>query len=244
MAPMAPREHLNWFRDNVSWFEDLSVDDLDVAVPNCPGWTVADVLNHLSRGVGLSYPVALTTPPNTPTNEVFADVEWPSENPTGAAVLSIFSTQMHQCAMIFEASNPEAPCWTYAGRGKGKFWIRRAAIETALHRVDVAEALCTTPPPVLEKERAYDAIEETLEFALPLALELTDEPKGRLIVLSHDLDIEAEFGEGSRHATIEGEGHDILAALWGRNRDRVNVSGHQDVATAWLSRIELAFAGR
>ena len=45
---------------------------------------------------------------------------------------------------------------------------------------------------------------------------------------------------------VEGAGHNVLLALWGRHhhRDLVTVTGDQDAAADWLSLIERAFAGR
>ncbi len=128
-------------------------------------------------------------------------------------------------------------------RGTARFWYRRAAIETALHRLDVAEAL-QDPLSALSDDRTVDAIAETLEFALPLAAEMVGVPDGRLIVCSPELDVRVEVGAGLRHATVVGHGQDVLNALWGRHRERVSVIGDRAVAEEWLSRIEVAFAGR
>ncbi len=241
---MTPQQHIDWVRDNVSWFESVPIDRLGVEVSNCPGWDVSDVFNHLTFGVGRSYPAALSKPPLTTANEVFVDVGRPAEYPIGAAVLSTFSTTMRRCIEAFESTDPETPCWTYAGPGTTKFWFRRAAIETALHRIDVEEALDSTQQPSLQNDRVLDALEETLEFAFPLAQQMTDKPEGRLTVLCPELGVEVDLGEGVPHGTITGAGLDVLAALWGRHRDRVTVSGDEDTARVWLLLIELAFAGR
>ncbi|MGH1505388.1 MAG: maleylpyruvate isomerase N-terminal domain-containing protein [Acidimicrobiales bacterium] len=49
---MAPAQHLAWFNDNIDWLVALGSDDLDTAVPACPGWTVESVINHLTFGLG------------------------------------------------------------------------------------------------------------------------------------------------------------------------------------------------
>lgn len=240
---MAPQQHLQWFEDNIDWFERLRAADLDEGVPSCPGWTVAEVVNHLSFGLGLGYQAAVSTPPDTPDREVFVDVAWPEVEPVGSAVLEVFSQHMRSCLATFATTDPDRPTWTYGGPGQARFWFRRAAIETTLHRMDVADALSTVPAP-LPAERAADAIAETLEFALPLAARIAGEPAGRLTVAVPDLRLELGVGRGEPGATIIGGGDDVLAALWGRHPQRVTVDGDGAVATSWLSRIEHAFAGR
>ncbi len=240
---VAPHEHLDWLEDNIGWFEAIPPSALTSAVPNCPGWVVEDVVNHLALGLGLAYPVAMSKGPDTPPDEVFVGVVWPDEKPTGPAAIGGFSTAMRQCLQTFSATDPDRSCWTYAGPGTARFWMRRAAIETTLHRMDVEQALSGAASP-LPDDRVADAIAETVDFALPLAAEMTADPGGRLTVASPALDLTRQVGSGRPEATVTGPGEPLLRALWGRDLDAIEVSGDQLVATAWLSLIERAFAGR
>lgn len=240
---MAPCEHLNWFEDNVRWYSDISVDDLTRDVPNCAGWDIEHVLNHLSFGLGVAYPVAITKAPNTDPDRVFEGVEFPMVYPRGKAALDTFVAAMTACSEQFFNVAPETPCWTYAGPGTAAFWFRRAAIETTLHRMDVAEALGDQIGH-LPSDRAADAIVESLEFALPLAATMTSEPVGELVVDSPCLEAPLSIGAGTSRAALSGEPHDVLNALWGRRLDRVDVAGDQHVSAEWLGLIKEAFAGR
>lgn len=47
---MTSDEHLDWLEENIQWCSNLSDGDLDVNVPNCPGWTIETVLTHLAFG--------------------------------------------------------------------------------------------------------------------------------------------------------------------------------------------------
>ncbi len=114
---VAPHQHLDWLTDNISWFEQLPLDTLDSIVPNCPGWTVEEVINHLSFGLGLCYPVALSKAPETAASDAFAEVTWPDEYPTGENAKATFSTNMRRCLDTFIGIEPDASCWTYAGPG-------------------------------------------------------------------------------------------------------------------------------
>ncbi len=251
---MAPQQHLDWFKENVAWFERLSDQQLGADVPNCPGWTVDGVLEHLSIGLGFGYPVAMAATPNTPADEVFATADWPAGTLTGRAALLRFSEIFAACISTFEATDPTMPCWTYAGPGVAAFWFRRAAIETALHRIDVEEALATNDEN-LAPDRAFDAIAETLEFALPFASSMTDAPDGALVVESADIGLHMRAGDDSSAidlapaGRITGDGHAVLCALWGRESSprrnvSVTTSGDGDVVAQWLTLIERAFAGR
>ncbi len=244
---MAPSEHITWFEDNVEWFENIDLDRYDTSVPACPGWDVEYVVNHLSFGLGLAYPAAMAKDPETEADVVFAEVDWPSAHPTGADSLAAFTTNMRACAAQFRAADPATPCWTYAGPGRASFWFRRAAVETTLHRMDVAEAL-SVDQRHLDDRCARDAIEETLEFALPLASDMTKRPSGRIKVVSPCLNQSLVVGNGDRTADVAGESHAVLAALWGRNAARnngdVTVSGDLDVADEWLRLVTEAFSGR
>lgn len=240
---MAPTEHLEWLADNIRWYEDIQVADLERNVPACPGWSIGNVINHLSYGLALAYPVAVTKHPTIDPERVFDDVEFPTEHPKGQEALQTFSTNMSECLRRFGEVDPQTTCWTYEGPGVAAFWFRRAAVETTLHRLDVAEAL-EMDRRHLSDARSADAIVETLEFALPLAGNLTQVPGGELVVTTSSLDHPLSVGTGTRMASLSGEPHDVLNALWGRHRERVTVSGDREIATEWLAAIETAFAGR
>jgi len=240
---MSPREHLEWFEDNIGWFCALSPSDLARQVPSCPGWTVEHVVNHLAFGLGAAYPVAITKPADTPSDRVFAGVERPEKLPSGGAALTAFARTMADCLGGFRAADPSETCWTYAGAGTAAFWFRRAAIETSLHRMDVAEAL-GLPIEHLADNQAADAIHETLDVVLPLAATMTAAPLGQLVVHSPCLVGELHLGEGEPQVALGGAAHDVLNALWGRHRERVDVSGRRKNVSSWLALIETAFAGR
>lgn len=240
---MLPGEHIDWFDDNVHWFENLPLTSLGHDVPNCPGWTVERVINHLAFGLGLAYPYALRTPAGAPDEQPWADVPWPPKLPTGKQAIQAFAKHMDACVDLFRSTDPDTPCWTYDDTGRAGFWFRRAAIETALHRMDVAEALGLRAV-IVNRQRVVDAIEDAVEFALPLAARLSgDVPKGALLVRLDDEYI-LTVGEGPPVAEIAGGGDALLAALWGRHRDLVQISGDAEVAQAWMGIVASAFSGR
>jgi len=240
---MAPSEHLLWLADNVDWFSELDVDVLERDIPKCPGWSLEVLVNHLSFGVAVAYPVAIGAEASTPAELVFADIDVPEVRPTGTDALDTFNGNFTECLRVFHETDPDTPCWTYEGPGIAAFWFRRAAIETTLHRMDAADAL-NQPIEHLSDERAADAISEALEFALPLAAAKVGSPDGALSVESSCFDAAISVGTGTGHAQLSGEPHGVLDALWGRRSDRVEVSGDRQLSNHWLGLVEAAFAGR
>lgn len=239
---MAPHQHLAWFEENVEWFEARTADQLSLDVLSCPGWTVLDVLNHLSLGLGLAYPTALSKPPETAEEDAFDGVAWPSAMPGLPEALHVFAAHMRDCLDVFRRTDPSTPCWTYAGPGAAGFWFRRAAIETTLHRMDVEEAIGASSP--LASDRAVDAVVEAIEFALPLAAAWSRQPSGALAVSIPELPRPVAVGQGEPTATLRGESEQVLRALWGRDGEDVLIAGDVEVGAAWLAVVEAGFAGR
>ena len=238
---MAPAEHLAWLVEDVEHLGRIPVGRLGVEVPRCPGWDVEHVLVHLAFGLGIAYPHALDQPPHATEAEALASVPWPTEVPTGAATIDAFRHHLGACVERFDRVDPSQPCWTYAGPGTAAFWIRRAAIEVALHRMDVDEALDATVLRLTDV-RADEIVDEAIEFALPFAATIGGRPAGRLVVETPTA--RRVIGTGSVAASVSGDPHSVACALWGRDRDRVSVSGEREVAEGWLGLIETAFAGR
>ncbi|MGH1490943.1 MAG: maleylpyruvate isomerase family mycothiol-dependent enzyme [Acidimicrobiales bacterium] len=241
---MIPSEHINWFDENVHWFENLPLSSLGNDVPNCPGWTVEKVITHLTFGLGLAYPYAIATPADADDDQPWAKVPWPLTLPTGKQAIRAFAEHMEACADLFRATDPEKSCWTYDNTDHARFWFRRAAIETTLHRMDVAEALGLQKTTISD-DRAIDAIEDAIDFALPLAARMTGgPPQASLAIRIDGHSDELVLGEAAPTAWIAGDGAAVLLALWGRNHDGVEISGERQVAKQWMTVVGAAFDGR
>lgn len=240
---MDSAERLGWFGDNVEFFESIRDEDLSLSVPTCPGWTMLDLFKHLSFGLGVCYPIAATTPPATATEAVFADADRSCMSLEGTDAAEAFRMNMRSCLTALSTTDPDAPCWTYAGPGTASFWIRRAAAETTVHRFDAERALGETS--VLAADRAEDGIDEALEFALPFAGAKIGAPASMLHLESTDSPLRRSIGSGEPEATLVGDGYSLLLKLWGRGSvDEVRIEGDESAATEWLTLVSRAFAGR
>ena len=235
---------LEWFGDNVDFFETITEDELNLVVPNCPGWTIVDLLNHLSFGLGVCYPIAAVAPPGTTADVVFVDADRSTMDSEATEARELFGTNMRSCLRELGSLNPASPCWTYEGPGQVMFWLRRAAVETALHRFD-AEVALGRPVTELSQDRADEAIDETVDFALPLACAKVGAPPSKLQLNSTDTALVRSVGSGAESTTLAGSAQSLLLALWGRKPiDELEVDGDNDQAELWLTLVGRAFSGR
>jgi uncharacterized protein (TIGR03083 family) len=233
-----PAEHLDWLRNSVDWYLSLDERVLTRPLRRCPGWRVETVFDHLGRGVGIARAAAIRADPDA---DVLAIMGAALPPPTrGVAARSLFADSMPAYVALLEQTDPSRRCATYAGSGQVAFWIRRDAIELALHASDIADALGL--PFGVRADRAADGIDETIEFALPMALQVLQRsaPPSCRVLLS---DAPARLlgdGEPAR-ATISGSAETVSMALWGRATP--TIEGDAATAAAWMGLIEEAFRG-
>jgi len=231
-------EHLQWQRESVAWFLALDRDALSQPLRRCPGWRVDTVYDHLGRGVGLGRVAALTAAPDANVFEVMGKALPPPTR--GAAAFDLFTVAMPAYLELLGAVDPARPCATYTGTGQVAFWIRRDAIELALHASDVADALGIDYD--VEPARASDAIDETIEFVLPEALRVLGRASPAPCRLVPTDAPERLLGGGAlANSSIVGSAYSLLLALWGRAD--VEVRGDEATARAWMSLVEEAFRG-
>lgn len=260
---MTPAELIAVVEAEGEALQAAAAERMDAAVPSCPGWDVATLVNHLGRvhrwtveAVSAAGPAPAGFPPRP--DEV--TLEWFAE---GVALL----------ASTLRDADPDGPAWTLVGPGTVRFWIRRQAVETAMHRWDVE--LAAGAPTAIDAELAVVGIDEVLDVHLPrrlsgerppslpagtLHLHATDHAHGEWNlrrspararpagdgVDDHDgrgdgIDREDGVGQllvGHGHeradATVEATAADLLLWLWGRrDLDAVVVHGDRETAAAW-----------
>lgn len=232
---MDTRGHLAWLSELVEWYGKLPAERLSDPVPACPGWRVETVLDHLGRGLGRGYlAMARTAPEQDGLAQLTAVMGEPAHGPTA---LEVFRTELPQLVGYLERTDPDTPCYTYAGPGRLRFWSRRAAIEMALHGYDVAEALDV--PFSISTERGVDAVRETLSFVLPMALGVLGEPAPPAIRLALTGGPTLVAGDGEPVAVLAGNASTVLLALWGRGPA---ADPADPTVGRWTTLVERAFA--
>jgi uncharacterized protein (TIGR03083 family) len=202
-------DHLALLEDETTAMVGI-LRDLDLAAPvrSCPGWTVADLVAHLT-GIHRWVVGALDNAGPPPYDEE------PQPDPVGGY-------ERHATAMVEKLRGlaPDAPAWTFDRHNQtAGFWRRRQLHEVAVHRWDVQ-------PYPLESAIAADGIDEVLDFFLPrqLGLGRTEVPEGTLRLISPER--AWAFGDGRPLQTAQGTASDLVLGLWGRVELDLGAWGH------------------
>ena len=134
---------------------------VDAAVPTCPGWKVADLLDHIRTvhryvdGIVGSRATESPARPDTPP-------PFEGEDPVAA-----FEGGAEQLLGTLGAVEAGAEVWNWSDRrpAPATFWQRRMAHELVIHRVD-AESAAGQQSRVDPPELAVDGIDEYLDVLL------------------------------------------------------------------------------
>jgi uncharacterized protein (TIGR03083 family) len=128
--------------------------ELTTPVPNCPGWTVSDLVFHVAE-VYLHKVTVMRTG------------EWPEQwPPPDVAVepeLPLLGRAYGELIAEFRARQPTDPTPTWYDPDQTvAFWIRRMAQETVVHRID-AEQAAGRPVTTVPDDLAVDGVDEVLK---------------------------------------------------------------------------------
>lgn len=134
--------------------------DPGAAVPSCPDWTVADLVQHLTtelHWVRETTARGVTDRPGEPL--VTPRPEWD-------AALDGLRRELTGTIETLEALDADFPAWNWAPQAKkAAFWQRRTAHEISVHRWDAESAAGRAIP--IETKLAADGVGEVLDTWLP-----------------------------------------------------------------------------
>jgi uncharacterized protein (TIGR03083 family) len=237
-------QHLE--RDSDALADAAEAAGPETAVPSCPGWTVEDLLRHCASGDRWARTIVETG------SREHAATELPPDAPTGAALVGYFREGARALHDTLAAADPGASVWTFSPADRtARFWYRRRAQETGIHRVDAQLAAGETPPPA-EPELAVDGIDEFLTVFLPrvaggvtaldgvsVHLHCTDTEGEWLIVRDgDDLVVTREHAKGD--VAARGSASDLLRFLWGRAAaDQLEVFGDGEALARFREQITI-----
>ena len=221
---------------------------LDAEVPTCPGWAVRDLLGHIGqvhRWAAMFVRDARTDPPK-------GDSEL-AEVPPDGELLDWFVAGHAGLVGTLRKSPPDVECWSFLPAPSPlKFWVRRQAHETAIHRVDAESAVGRRPS--FDKQFAVDGIDELL-------LGFMSRPRGRLVsdpakslalrASDAETDWTIKIEPSSREVTrgvargdcfVEASASDLYLLLWNRRTaDDLEVSGDAKVLDLWRSKATVSW---
>lgn len=220
----------------------------DAPIPSCPGWDMTTLLNHLGRvhrwaadavATRATEPVAFPKRPDEVTPDWFdAGVE-------------------HLAGVLASVADaPDTPVWNFMGAtpADASFWIRRQAVETAIHRWDAQ--LAGGDPDPIDAALAIEGIDEALDLHLTLAVaareddidlggsvhfHTTDSDRGEWIVRVDDHALVVGRGHEKGDVAARGTASDLLLFLWGRvDQERLEVFGDGTILERWQGGLRIA----
>ncbi|MEO8266720.1 MAG: maleylpyruvate isomerase family mycothiol-dependent enzyme [Ilumatobacteraceae bacterium] len=229
-------------RDASAFVDACEVAGLTIPVPSCPGWTVADLLWHLTevhdfwrtivaeeRSTSKGY-----EQPPRPVDEGLADLYRRGQTGLVAAL---------------RRADPSTPVWTWSDDKTAGFVIRRMAHETSVHLWDATAAADMVNP--IEASLASDGIDE---FLIHFIGDVADDASavGGSVHL-HCADVAGEWTIRDGHdgfvvtrehakgdCAIRGAASDLLLALWRRvPLSSCDVVGNADVAARFVAHTNL-----
>ncbi|MGI9156151.1 MAG: maleylpyruvate isomerase family mycothiol-dependent enzyme [Marmoricola sp.] len=224
-------------REAAAFAEALRSTDAGVPVAGCPGWSLADLGRHLG-GVHRWARAALGTepsdePPREGPSSPADDADLPAWIAEGAAEL----------VGALRDADPDRPCWTMAPPATARFWLRRQAHETTLHRWDAQQCLGAATP--IAGDVALDALDESIAMLLPRQVRLGRLPKASEVIHLVAGDTRFVITSDDRRpdapplAVVSGAPDTLLLLLWGRlgpDDERVHVDGDVETTRALLHR--------
>jgi uncharacterized protein (TIGR03083 family) len=200
--------------------------DMDARVPSCPDWAMRDLLFHhgmVFRWIGEI--VARRATERVSFREV-PDREMPA----GGEAAWLLAGADRTVAALREVG-PDQAVWGWACGGGTRWWGRRIAHETSVHRVDAE--LTVGARPEVDPVSAADNIDELLTNAFDLSgsgldkrvaqsgaegslhLHTTDTP-GEWQLLRTDEGFSLDYGHGKADAAVRGSARDVMLWLNGR----------------------------
>jgi uncharacterized protein (TIGR03083 family) len=196
---------------------------LEAPVPTCPGWTVTDLLRHITfvHRWATRYLVEELTEmqPHASEEEIL------HTGPTGDDLLTYVASGVDALVEAVRAASPNLECWTFMRTGSPRDqWARRQAHETTIHRADAELAAMHTITTVTT-DFATDGIDELLGGFM--SRDLTDEPCGTIGIRPTDggttwaVELSESRARGrpnpdTADVWIDDSSSDLYFALWHR----------------------------
>ncbi|MFG2985480.1 maleylpyruvate isomerase family mycothiol-dependent enzyme [Streptomyces sp. NPDC048258] len=237
--------------ETAGFIATVTAADLSTPVPTCPGWTLADLTQHVGS-VHRWFTELLRRRIQQPPASREVDLRLP-EHPDRFP--DWLAASAAEAAEVFAATDLDAPMWAWGVDQHARFWVRRMLFETLVHRADAQLALGLSPH--VDRVLAVDGIDEfltNLPFAssfAPLTAQLrapdrtirfscTDGDGDWLVGLRPDgFALVADRAEPrAADATVRGTAADLLLLLYGRldrRSDAFHLLGDPDLLAHWFA---------
>lgn len=195
--------------DATSRFTDVLTDgDLSADVPTCPGWTLAQLGEHV-RWVHLWAAHAVTEgTPDADPGDGALDRE---------SLVTGYRAAAEHLLDVLRATPADAPAWTFGPDKVAGFWQRRQVHEVWMHLYDALASQDRTSEWDIAPELAWDGVLEVADIFYPRQVRLgrTEPLTGTLRLVADDVDGTVEIGTGEP-VTVTGDAAYLLRQLWKR----------------------------
>jgi uncharacterized protein (TIGR03083 family) len=210
---------------------------LDARVPSCPEWDLGKLVRHTGTAQRWSSGVIRS---REPLSHREIDLEIP-DDPGGLP--DWLEASAAGLVAALSVADPDDACWTWTDDHHVRFWARRMACETAVHRWD-GQAAAGVPEP-FDGALAVEGIDEqlaNLPFVAPdavvgagetLHLHCTDRDGEWLLRRGPDgLEVRREHAKGD--VALRGPASALYLVLLGRTgAEAVDVFGEPGALDAW-----------
>lgn len=199
-------DHLAALRREGSRFSAVLAEaDLTTPVAGCPDWTLADLCRHLGRVHRWAAANVLGGGERRGR---------PVDPADGTDLQAWYDEGLSMLLVLLE--DADRPCWTFVGPATARWWQRRQALETLVHRVDAEDAAGgrTAVDPAL----AADGVGEVVDVLHParLAASAVAPPVAELVLATGDGTHRWVVAGPSPAATVTGPADALLLLVWGR----------------------------
>jgi len=223
---------------------------LDVLVPPCPRWTGHELAEHLTHVyLHKVYCMRHGQEPQI----------WPPALPAGLSVVEWLQQSYGELVAEFDRRAPQDPAYTWHRPDQTVgFWIRRMALETVIHRIDV-DLTVGAGSPVIDADIALDCVDELLRIFLCHAtvnwpdmfgntlakcdgsvVAISAGDRRWLLTLDPGGVQVAEDPDGRADAEVAADPDAVARWAWGRARVEPTVTGRPELVERLLDLVNLA----
>lgn len=221
---------------------------LDVDIETCPGWSMRDLVRHLSE-IHLWAAAHVATRATKMWVDDLSDLSgywpelavfWPDDDDLIGYYLETNANLVHE----LEAAPDDLDAMTFLPAPTPRaMWARRQAHETAIHRYDAQNAAGIVSG--FDPAFAADGVDELLAAFAPrrstfpvddvrtITVYATDTGDRWLVTLAPD-GITTTKGDAAADLTLSGLASDVYLAVWNRGDDRaIAAQGDLDLLETW-----------
>ena len=148
---------------------DVATDQLDRDVEFCPGWSVLDLVHHVTQVHWFWATIVEDRLTARPTG-----LDHPVEAPQDQAI-AVFRAGADHLVAVLTQTDPATHVWTWApARQDAGFVVRHQVQEIVVHHWDAAHAVGGSIE--VDPEVGADCVDEMLEFSVVNAHNMDDDP--------------------------------------------------------------------